>query len=467
MGAPSKKQTSSASNIGLTIDNEICFEKTKVAEKFNDFFTSVASALVMKLPLSTGFYRGQHTIDFYKDRNAKPDNFTFSAVDEESILNIVNSICINKATGMDNLPAKFLKLGCKHILTPLTCIINLSIKSSIIPAELKCARVVPIYKKNLKTYEGNYRPVSVLSIVSKILERVVYIQVEHYLTHNNLLYEFQSGFRPGYSTDTCLIHLTDLIKTETGKGNYTGMVIINLQKAFDTVDHHILLEKLSACGMNKQSVEWFRSYLMGRKQVVDLNGTFSSFNNISCGVPQGSILGPLLFSLYINDMKSAVDCKLMLYADDSALIVSSRDVDTIELTLSNELIKLSNWLVDNKLSLHLGKTESILFGSSRNLKKTSKLKVNANGIDIAANNVVKYLGADLEQNLSGECMGVKVVKKVNSRLKYLYRKGKYLDHNSKKLLVNSLVQCHYDYACSSWYSSLSSKTENRLQASQY
>ena len=151
-------------------------------------------------------------------------------------------------------------------------------------------------------------------------------------------------------------------------------------------------------------------------------------------------------------MKSSVDCKLMLYADDSALIVSSRDVDTIELTLSNELIKLSNWLVDNKLSLHLGKTESILFGSSRNLKKISKLKINVNGIDIAANNVVKYLGADLEQNLSGECMGVKVVKKVNSRLKYLYRKGKYLDHNSKKLLVNSLVQCHYDYACSSWYS---------------
>ena len=323
-----------------------------------------------------------------------------------------------------------------------------------------------IYKKNEKTSPGNYRPVSVLSIVSKVLERVAYNQLEKYLNSNNLIYNLQSGFRPGFSTDTCLIFLTDLIRKELDKGNYTGMVLIDLQKAFDTVDHTILLQKLKAIGLNPPSILWFQEYLTGRIQVVDIGGTVSDLNDITCGVPQGSILGPLLFLLYVNDADAAVRCKLLLYADDSALLISGKDVSSIEQQLSEEMASLSDWLVDNKLSLHLGKTESILFGSKRKLKKHSSLKICCNGTDISPTKSVKYLGAHINQTLSGDIMGNSVIKKSNAKLKFLYRKSNFLSDHAKKLLVSALIQCHFDYSCSFWYSNLSSKIKSKLQTTQ-
>ena len=185
------------------------------------------------------------------------------------------------------------------------------------------------------------------------------------------MYEFQSEFRQSYSTNSSLIHLTDYIKLQSDKGNLTGMVLLDLQKAFDTVDHCILSNMLQALGFDTCSREWFRSYLTNRKQLVDIAGTLSPFQNVTCGVPQGSILGPLLFLVYVNDMCSAVNCKLLLYADVSALIVPGKDVMEIGLQLTKELKYISNWLTDNKLSLHLGKTESILFGTKKKLQCTS------------------------------------------------------------------------------------------------
>jgi hypothetical protein len=250
------------------------------------------------------------------------------------------------------------------------------------------------------------------------------------------------------------------------KGNYTGMVVLDLQKAFDTVDHKILLGKLSAIGLNENSVKWFESYLTDRSQVVDMDGTHSSMEKITCGVPQGSILGPLLFLVYVNDMVSAVNCKLLLYADDSALMVSHSDANIIQERLSTELTSVSDWLVDNKLSLHLGKTESILFGTKHKLKKHSELNITCNNTNITATKAVKYLGLDLDQSLSGNNTGTNVIKKAHSRLKCLYRKGKYLNQYSKKLLVSALIQCHYDYGCSIWYTPLSKKLKTKLQTSQ-
>lgn len=182
-----------------------------------------------------------------------------------------------------------------NIAEPLTHILNLSIITGIVPDDLKSARVVPFYKKNNKTEPGNYRPVSILSVVSKVLERIIYDQVERYLSENNLLYSHQSGFRHKYSTDTCLLHLTDFIKFEMDKGNYIGMVLLDLQKAFDTVDHGILLMKLEAMGFSSDVIHWFRSYLSSRTQTVNVSGVLSSSANVTCGVPQGSILGPSYF----------------------------------------------------------------------------------------------------------------------------------------------------------------------------
>ena len=207
--------------------------------------------------------------------------------------------------------------------------------------------MVPLFKKNDNTETGNYRQVS-------ILERVIYDQFESYLLQNKLLFEYQSRFRRGFSTDTCLTHLSDHVRFQMDKSNLTNMVLLDLQKAFDTVDHGVLLMKLEATGLNADSLRWFQSYLSGKTQLVDVQGTRSSFANVTCGVLQGSILGPLLFLIYVNDMSGAINEKILLYADDTAILVSDNHVDEIEARHGNALETISVWLIDNKLSLHLG-----------------------------------------------------------------------------------------------------------------
>ena len=247
---------------------------------------------------------------------------------------------------------------------------------------------------------------------------------------------------------------------------YTGMVLIDLQKAFDTVDHKILLEKLQSIGADDIVISWFRSYLCNREQFVDIHGVKSSCSSITCGVPQGSILGPMLFLLYVNDMSNAVKCDLMLYADDSALIVNGKSVHEIESKLCNELDKVSTWLESNKLSLHLGKTESILFGSKKRLKAHSDLDIVCKGRKIESKDHVKYLGAILDNDMSGKSMGLSSLKKINKCLKFMYRKASFLDFRCRKMLCQALLQSHFDYACNIWYRSLDKQHVKKFQCAQ-
>ena len=183
-------------------------------------------------------------------------------------------------------------------------------------------------------------------------------QLTYYLTCNNYLYVLQSVF----STVIFNRIMSNLPLKKQDMREYVGMVVLDLQKAFDTVNHKILFKKLKALGLNQIAINWFVSYLRDREQIVDIAGTYSQACNIACGVPQGSILGPLLFLIYVNDMNASVKCKLILYVDDSALLVSGKDVVKIEQVLSRELKALNEWLEENRLSLHLRKTQSILFG---------------------------------------------------------------------------------------------------------
>ena len=466
LGLPSKKSNESSSKIVLNIDGEITFDNLKVSEEFNSFYTNVASKLVDKLPTPSRFFSDCFVFNFYSSKGVVPNNFSFKLVSEVKIFKHLNCLSSSKATGLDGIPARFVKDGASIIAGPLSHIVNLSIIQGSVPDSLKLARVTPLFKKNDKTQVGNYRPVSVLSIISKVFERVIYDQLEGYLNEKNLLYNFQSGFRKGYSTDTCLIHLSDFIRFSMDQGQMVGMVLLDLQKAFDTVDHGVLLMKLHAIGLHADAIRWFRSYLTGRNQCVDISGTLSSKASVTCGVPQGSILGPLLFLIYVNDLSGVVKGKVLLYADDTGILVSGKSKSEIEAALSRSLELVSAWLVDNKLSLHLGKTESILFGSKPKVRKNTGLNVQCNGISIAASTSVKYLGAILDQSLSGESIATSLIGKINSRLKFLYRNKKYLSMHNKKLLVSSLIQCHYDYACSFWYPGLTQHLKTRLQTCQ-
>ena len=206
---------------------------------FNEFFTTIADKLVRKLPLGKKHYDCSFAVlkNFYN--NSKREDFYLRHVSEEFVFKELSQLNSYKSTGLDEIPARFLKEGASFLKIPVTFLLNMSISENCVPDALKIARIKPLYKKNSNLDVGNYRPVSILSVVSKILEKAIYIQLEAYLVKNNIIFDYQSGFRSSFSTDTCLIHLLDHIKMKIANGLYTGMIPLDLQKAFDTVDHNI------------------------------------------------------------------------------------------------------------------------------------------------------------------------------------------------------------------------------------
>ena len=231
-----------------------------------------------------------------------------------------------------------------------------------------------------------------------------------------------------------------------------GMVMIDLRKAFDTVDGEILIYKLSAMGVT--SLDWFRSYMTNREQCTQVEGINSSFLDVTCGVPQGSILGPTLFLCYINDMSESLKCRLSLYADDSALIFSANDAAEIARFLSIELSNCSKWLVDNRLSLHVGKTECILFGSRKRLGRAGDFSVACDGEPVTRVTSVEYLGVTLDQFLNFDEYVNSVCDKADGKLSFLHRYSTVLDLKTRKLLCESLIFSCLTYCASLWYSLL-------------
>ena len=461
LGYSSKVKDSS--KVLINIDGEKCENSNKLADSFQKYFLNVASNLVKKLPHAPNLYSTETQLfrSYYTNKNINPNMFTLQNVTEHFIYNELSKLNINKSTGLDGINARFLRDGALELKFVLTFIVNLSIKTNTVPIEFKQTRVTPLFKKNDRMEISNYRPVSILNVVSKVLERAVYVQLEKYLKDNNILYNHQSGFRKAHSTETCLIDLTDTIRTEMSKGNYVGMVLLDLQKAFDTVDHQILCKKLEFMGV--RNINWFYSYLTQREQIVIANGKNSRPGIVTCGVPQGSILGPLLFLCYINDMAISIKCKLMLYADDSALIVSGSNPEIIAQTLSEELESCRKWLIDNKLSLHLGKSKSIIFGSKIKLKDVNNFHVTCNNEVIKNVDSVEYLGLKLNNSLSADIIVLGIIKKANARIKFLYRFKDILNQKCRKILCSALIQCHFDYCCSAWFTGLKKMQKKKLQ----
>ena len=337
------------------------------------------------------------------------------------------------------------------------------------PDQCKIAKLKPLFKKGDKTKPKNFRPISLLPLISKVLEKIIHDQTQEFLTNNKILYKYQSGFRPQHSTDFCLSFLNNKILNGFDAGLLTGMILIDLRKAFDTIDHKILLNKMQYLNFSENTIAWFRSYLENRTFLVTIENITSNAGNLSCGVPQGSILGPLLFLIYVNDMPGAINfSELFLYADDSCIVFQDKSVKIIENKLLEDFSNLCDWFVDNKLSIHFGedKTKSILFGVNRKLKKVDDFTITYGETEIKRHSKVTYLGCILDETLSGESMALKVISKVNNRLRFLYRKNKFLTPSLRRLLCNALIQPHFDYACTSWYPSLNKNLKKKLQTAQ-
>ena len=272
----------------------------------------------------------------------------------------------DSAAGWDELKPSIIKTVKDSIKIPLAHIDNLSFDAGMFPVELKIAKIVPIFKSGDECTFTNYRPVSVLPVFSKIMERLMYDRLISYMLKHNILFEYQFGFQKGKSTHMALITLVDRITEALDNGDYVVGVFLDFSKAFDTVDHAILLDKMTIYGVRTIALKWFKDYLTGRSQYVTYNGFKSNNSEIKCGVPQGSILGPLLFLLYINDLASVSEaCFSILFADDSNMFISGKDVEVMSEKLKSDMENIRQWLCCNKLSLNVSKTHYMVFAPKK------------------------------------------------------------------------------------------------------
>ena len=299
--------------------------------------------------------------------NPEGKKFGFRPVTKGEVLKIISSLKRSKSSGLDKIPPGTVK-DAKHVIAqPLLHILNLSLSTSTVPASWKVARCVPVFKGGDAKELDNYRPISVLPIFSKILERVVHYQLYEYLESNKLLSPYQFGFRKNHSTSSAVVHLTDTVRKSMDMGKLTGALFIDLRKAFDTVDHECLTSKLPNYGIDNTELKWFQDYLSNRSQIVSFKGERSSEENILFGVPQGSILGPLLFLIHVNDLHQQIEkSNVIMYADDTVLLFSDKSETEIEKALNHDAKLLHDWMCRNGLILNAkqGKSDFMMFGTA-------------------------------------------------------------------------------------------------------
>ena len=354
------------------------------------------------------------------------------------------------SSGWDGISPSIVKSTCAAFIEPLTHIFNLSISQGIFPNDLKIARVIPLFKSGNSMSLSNYRPVSVLPVFSKILERLMYNRLLSFVNKYKILYMYQFGFRADHSPNLALLFLVDKISDALEKGEYVLGLFLDFSKAFDTVNHQILFKKLEYYGVRGTALSLFKSYLENRTQYVEFNGVQSEKECIKCGVPQGSILGPLLFLIYINDLALVSD-KLfsLLFADDSNMFITGDDPNLLIRTMNSEIKSVVDWLRVNKLSLNLKKTHYIIFQRPRvHFKVDVELTIDGVKIDMKEN--TKFLGVIIDNKLSFQ-QHIKYIKgKVSRGLGILLKCRRFFDQNTLVTLYNSFVYPYLNYCISVW-----------------
>ena len=330
-----------------------------LAGTMNNFFISKVRNLRQGIPPTE--LDPLHVLrEAFSDREC---SFRFTAVHPEEVHRVLRGLKNTKSCGVDYIDTAIVKLVAEDILAPLTHVINLSIQSSTFPSMWKQAKVIPLLKKGDPHIPKTYRPVALLPILSKVLERVVYNQLVKYLDTEQIIHQNHHGSRQGHSTATALIQLYDRWVDDIDSGNMVGVMMVDLSAAFDMVDHPILLEKLRIFGLEESALQWMSSYLVGRSQSTYVDGCFSPALDIECGVPQGSILGPLLYILFTNDVPSLVQDQtssfkdqvafsddsggMVCYVDDGTYTVSHSDPNILLNVLTAKYLAIADDMVSN------------------------------------------------------------------------------------------------------------------------
>ena len=427
----------------------------QAAELINTFFANIGPALANNF----GEIRD---VDFTSDPQT-PSDMPEIQTTEKDVLDICKKIHTSKASAVPNLSAMILKDAFLALIPQLTYLINLSFSIKVFPAKWKHATIIPLPKSGDLSNPGNYRPIALLPLPSKIIERIAHNKISGYMETNNIFNDSQGGFRKNHSTTSTIAKFTDTILRDIDKDKTTVASFVDLTKAFDTVNHTILLLKLKDMGINLDAISWLTSYLENRTQVTMANNSLSTQATVKFGVPQGSILGPLLFLAYINDIDKLLTCNVSLYADDAVVYTAHKSAITAATMLQADLNRLLAWTKLNHLTINIKKTKVMFFGTNPALKKVdpdTKLLLGTEQLEIVQ--FFKYLGITLDGELKYDIHIKDMKQKIGYKIIQLARIRKYMNIVQSIHIYKSKVLPYFDYG-DILYTGTSSTQTTKLQ----
>lgn len=419
-------------------------DTTELANNFNYYFINSIEDIVKTVD--------HIEITFFHTQIRSSLN-EFKLISIQEVTNIVNKLK-NNSDSTYFLNTKILKGAIDSLGHILLHIINVSLSEGQFPEQLKLSTVTPIPKVTNTNLACNFRPINTLPPIEKVIEMAVYDQLVNYLSENNILMKHQSGFRSNHSCESSLQLAIANWTKDMDNGKYIVAVFIDLKRAFETIDRSILLNKLEKIGIGGRVLMWLKSYLCDRMQRCKINNTFSNEIRTEKGVPQGSVLGPLLFNIYINDIGSSINCTLLnLFADDTLIVVSDENLESAVQKMNKELANLKKYFNINKLVLNVNKTKAMIITTPYKYTNIniSSIKIHINNKSIEIVNEYKYLGFIIDNNLTFKNHFQYIQKKIRKKLFFFYRISANLSLASRLLVFQTIIQPHFDYCASLLY----------------
>lgn len=418
-------------DIQIKVNNLIIKDKNEVSNLFNNHFVSSGEELGKML----------NSNSYLDNSGIVNDGFILTPTNEIEVGEIIYHLKNTHTSGMDGISSKMLKVCSKHLCKQIAAIINESFVEGVFPSCLKISKVIPVFKSGSKFDINNYRPITLTSVISKIIEIIFKIRLMVYLNDNNILSNCQYGFRSQCNTQVALFDIITSIEKNKFKGNKASAVFIDLQKAFDTVDHQILQRKLELIGFSTNALNWISSFVQNRSQMVYVNGHYSSVKSCKLGVPQGSVLGPILFLLYINNIENLkLNGQLFLYADDIALVYGEQVYPELQQSMNADLLLIKSWMSNNRLHLNAKKTKFMIFNQS-NLS----LDIKYDNIPIERVKKFKYLGVTIDCCLKFNVY-IDLLKIRLSRAAGIFRRiSSVLSYSTKRMVFFAFFSSIMDY----------------------
>ena len=448
----------------LKIKNTLETDPKILVEEFNRYFSNIAETIKAKLPQPRKNYRS------YLPRYPSMRSVYFWPTDPQEVKDLTMSSKSKNSTGLDRISSKKLKHMPDKIFFHLSEIFNMSLSQGKFIDSFKIAKVVPIFKDGSRTDIGNYRPISLVSNIGKILEKIVNKRILKFLHKTNFFFKNQFGFRKNRSTEQATSLLSNMITKSLENNNYVLNIFCDMSKAFDCIEIPILLDKLNHYGVRGIPLAWIEDYLSGRSQKVQLGNVLSeTICFLNHGTAQGSILGPLLFLIYINDLPNCLDnSEAILFADDTTLVSEHSNHDTLIAIGSEELASLYDWLCANKLSLNLGKTKSIVFRTSRRHLRgpLNVLSLNGNKIDMVDNHI--FLGVNFNKNLSWANQMLRTKSKLRANVGVISKIRYQITPPVVINLFQAMVLSHLRYCNITWcYGNFTIRTTLQAQSNKF